>query len=446
MSYRPQSPLAAAAQNLMGAFARLPGPADRALAQAKMDGLYASADASRSTAALNQQKVRDAQAAASAPSELAKIAQGILTPAEQPRPDPEFTGPLPQRTREQAVEQAWPAIMQQAAAINPNNIGTVARGFLATVPGLQDTSVIDRAMLSAGDNYASTIGGTREKQAADAKQEQWKVLNTPHSVSAGGDLASAAQGVIARGRDTESTVKGRILNGMSPEEQKAAMLKKGIRIQSADGNVIEVGGTGELAKPTVGALEKTQFGLQDFNDTLSMLDEIAAKDPTIFGTTGNARRLWQGITEQGKNVAMLTGDPAKVDEHVAKLGNALKSFGINPTLVNGELDPNLFNVETVARLAAYQAASALASQEGRSVSDKDVKQFQAIIGDPAAWTSSQAQFRAGLSRLKDIVTQRMSRGQQRLGPQGSAASVPPNVNPAAAKPRIKIDADGNVVQ
>lgn len=453
--FQPQSPLAAAASNLLGVVGSLPTPQERAMQAARAQGALAQADAARSTAALNHQKTLAAQAALAAPGELAGIARNILTPMEQARPEPEFTGPMPMRSREQAVEANWPAILQASAAINPNNIGTVARGFLATVPGLTDTSIIDRGMLAAGDNYGSTIGGTREKLVADAQQEQWKTLNTPHNISPGGVLASVAKPFIAGASPTESQVKAKILQGMTPDEQKATMLKKGIRIQNADGSIIEVGGTGDLQKSTTGNLEKNQFALQDFQDTLATLRDIGSADPTIFGTTGNMRRLWQGISEQGKNLAHLVGDPDTVNQRVAAMQRGLQAMGINANLLGTELDPNLFNIETMASLAAYQAAGALANQEGRSVSDKDVKHFRQIIGDPAAWTSSQAAFLAGLQRLDQTVNQRMTRGQQRLAPQGSAAAVQPGAPyappaaapaPAAAPKRIKIDAGGNVIR
>lgn len=440
--FRAQSPLAAAAQNLIGAFASMPGPYERALKAAQAQRLGTQAESDRAAAELNRAKAAREAALLGAPEGLAGVARGILTPTEQARPDPEAVGPMPQRTREQAVEAAWPDVMRHAAVINPNNPGAVARSFLATVPGLKDTSVIDRAMLGAGDTYASTMGGFREGQDT----ERWKVLNTPHNVNAGADLTSVARGIIARGRDTESTAKAKIINNL-PEDQKAAVLagKGGIVIRP-DGTV-EIG-AGGLAKPTIAALEKNQLALQDFQDTLATLRDIGSADPTIFGTTGNFRRLWQGVTEQGKNLAHLVGDPETVNQRVGALQRGLQGLGLNPSLLGGELDPNLFNVETMANLAAYQAASALANQEGRSVSDKDVKQFRQIIGDPASWFSSQGAFLAGLTRLDQTVAQRMKRGQQRLAPQGSAAAVGPGsaapAPAAAAAPNvIRYDAQGN---
>jgi hypothetical protein len=76
---------------------------------------------------------------------------------------------------------------------------------------------------------------------------------------------------------------------------------------------------------------------------------------------------------------------------------------INSELFSGIFDPNLPALQTLSDLLVYSAASALAGQESRSVSDFDVKKVQGMVGDPRSFLMSQQKFLAKLETLGDIV-------------------------------------------
>ena len=83
----------------------------------------------------------------------------------------------------------------------------------------------------------------------------------------------------------------------------------------------------------------------------------------------------------------------------------------------------------MATLAAYQAAAALARQEGKGLSDKDFKLFRGIVGDPKAWLSTQEAFLAGTRRLRNVAKRmmvnrlRILRGDG-LAPTGDSQQAP----------------------
>ena len=103
-----QTPIASALGNLMGAFAALPSPEERALKAAQVEQ-------AQSTAALNRQKIMDAQREAADTAafggKLAGAFRKAFTPVEDTRPSPEFVGPIPEvppdiRARNAAIDLA----------------------------------------------------------------------------------------------------------------------------------------------------------------------------------------------------------------------------------------------------------------------------------------------------------------------------------------------------
>jgi hypothetical protein len=82
-------------------------------------------------------------------------------------------------------------------------------------------------------------------------------------------------------------------------------------------------------------------------------------------------------------------------------------------------------VEKMATLAAYAAASALANQEGRGLSDKDFENFRRVLGNPTEWTSTQDKFLAGLDMLQRQVDYRIGATRRRLGQPEQAPDAAP---------------------
>lgn len=538
--YQGQTPLGAAISNLAQAYFSGPSPLERDQMQAELEYYKARADEARAAAALDQQKF-------GAPSSIAAAFQQAL-------------GAVPEGgSREALVVNALPQLAEAVAATDLSELGNVILALTANAPGV-GTQAIDRAGLGAGQDYAKTIGGVREGLANDRTLEGMRqrgamerLLATPVTTQAGartdfapGDPRAAAGPIY--GPATESTatgaliqrlaagdanlspealavagamekavnpanprtydqVRGGILAGMSPEDQRVALLG-----QSAFGpNQTQVEG-GLLAEnfanladldqyqrqvlganPTASSLPTprnyitpdgrqgiTHDGLTDaatgerlpqgsqvstaqvqtaspsdlttavqtdlqrqvaasenFTDLLDTVVGIAESDPTLFGTAGNIRRVVQSVAGQARGMASLLG--GDLDAELAAARGRLAGTNIDPAY----FDPNLTDLDKLASLLAYEAAAVVAGQEGRGLSDRDFREFRAVIGDPTSWFSTQQSFISGLQRLRDLVAQRTARAQTRLG--GAAPQAP--AAPAGGAPtRIRVDINGNIIQ
>lgn len=186
-----------------------------------------------------------------------------------------------------------------------------------------------------------------------------------------------------------------------------------------DGTVqMTQGGAGvEMPTAVVGDNLKATQAIEGFMRTSKELRSIAAQDPTLFGTVGNARRLFQSVAGQadvalqvlGKSQPGVAKDAESVFETVV---TDLSMAGVQDPSI---YDPNLTDIDKMAILAAYQAAAAIAGQEGRGLSNEDFTRFRQIIGDPTAWGSTQQSFLAGLNRLERLSLLELNARRSQLG-------------------------------
>ncbi len=197
-----------------------------------------------------------------------------------------------------------------------------------------------------------------------------------------------------------------------------------------DGSVqMTQGGAGQtVPSSVVGDNLAAQDAIQTYLRTSKELRTVAASDPTLFGTVGNVRRLFQATASQADLALQMFGKSnpgaAKDADTVFETVLAdLASAGVtDPTIY----DPNLTDIDKMAILAAYQAAGAIAGQEGRGLSNEDFQKFRTIVGDPTAWGSNQQSFLAGLNRLDGMAVGELNARRQRLG----QPPIDPNGAPA----------------
>ncbi len=196
-----------------------------------------------------------------------------------------------------------------------------------------------------------------------------------------------------------------------------------------------------LTDSQAGNLELEAVNFADFQALMNDARTIASGDPTIFGATGNVRRLAQAATQQMANIGLLAGgSETNLDSAYADAYASMANSGVDMSLF-GAYDPNLNDITKLSTLLTYGAASVLAGQEGRSVSDRDVKQFQRVVGDPTSWLGSQRSFLAGLDMMERILAGRIqNRAPLRQG--GSAPTVPSNVGQPVAPPAAGTVEDG----
>jgi hypothetical protein len=131
----------------------------------------------------------------------------------------------------------------------------------------------------------------------------------------------------------------------------------------------------------------------------------------------------------------------QADQAVNDVQIKAQQYNINPALLPGIYDPSLDALQTASDLLVFQAAAALAEQQGRGMSDADVKYFRNIVGNPRSLFSHQDKYLAKLSVIENIVGGRETVTDTTLGGNvtGAASGQPP---PAV---QIKSDDDYNAL-
>lgn len=401
----------------------------------------------RATADFAAEKANDIRSKRQAAGSVEDIFNKVFNPApiteqvEGPSPQPSFVGPqpsvtntLPPAAAEDLLRQNLPSLAGALAKSGQTSqIGNLFRAITANAPGVTDTQVIDRAQLGAGDSFGSTIGGSREKNAADFARNKFTVENRPVNVSAGGSLFTPQGAELGRGRDTKSTAEAAAIQTLPIPDQIARLQKKGI-VVSPDGTV-SIGGSGNLSKPTRTGLEQQEIALTDFEGSLGRAREVAGSDSTLFGATGLARGAVQGVQEQASALNQAFGEGG-IGGAVAIASQELEAAGLEPDAV---FDPSLTDIDQLPNLLAYQAASAIAAQTGRGLSDKDFAIFKKIVGDPKALLSSQNDFLRRIDNLEAEVQRRLGTTRDRLSGQSEAPIVP-------AATELTIDINGKVIE
>lgn len=205
-------------------------------------------------------------------------------------------------------------------------------------------------------------------------------------------------------------------------------------IANAQGAAADVG----LTNKVKGDLQGQAISYNRFDKLLAMTQDVAQRDPTNFGVVGFVKGVLQDAGQLGQNVSQGLGYNG-INEAVAGARQRAAAGGVSPQLIMGVFDPNLGQLHTVADLLVFSAAEALAGQQGRSVSDRDVQMFKGIAGDPRDWLMSQEKYTAKLGIMKQVVDAYRSvndaglRGGQQP-PAPSAAGGTPTPNPPAASP------------
>lgn len=189
----------------------------------------------------------------------------------------------------------------------------------------------------------------------------------------------------------------------------------------------------EALRPNVrGELQQAQVAQDDFINVLNRAESIATRDPTLFGVVGQLRRAGQAASETMGNVAQIFG--AKDVEGVRSQALAgMKNAGVNEGILQrfGLFDPNIPELQAVSSLLVYKAASALAGQSGRAVTDKDIDHVIKMVGDPVSWTSSQQDFLAKAKILRGMISDSRGLTNKYLGTNNP---LPPAATPQPASP------------
>jgi len=162
--------------------------------------------------------------------------------------------------------------------------------------------------------------------------------------------------------------------------------------------------------------------------------EIVEADPTTVGPVGNARRIGQNVIDTLDNVSLIFGDTQKFNVAISQAQADLVNRGINQALIPGLFDPRASDLVKMNSLLVYKGAAALAGQSGRDLSDKDVREFLKITGDPSSWLEGPNAYKSGVNFMRNIARGNLDRDNRILKENSiqSAPQIP--TNPAAPAP------------
>lgn len=424
------APIAQSFANIAKAFTSGPSPLEQQLYAAKI-GQANAATTKDQMATRAPQTIADAIAKAYGPLR------------ESARPAPTDVGPMPQMTRGQQVQSAIPELSQGVAQAGKiGDLGSTLRAIIANQGGAGDQVLTD-AMLGAGANYQDTPVGSREKPiVVGAGGTAFGVPNDPRF---GGAPA-------LHGTPTMSTVQGGLLGdnfgnlgALNSYQRKAIGAEPSGGIQVSPDGTITIGGP--LTKSTVNDLQKDTRALTRFKGMLDSTTNLVSASPdTNFGIPGRIKGAVQdtGTILDGISKSLGYSDAATARSKLAQ--EALKS-GVSADIAMGLFDPKLPALKQSYGLLVYSAASALAGQSGRSVSDKDIKQVEKIVGNPEDFWMNKQKSLSMLASLGDFYNV-LSQSDQAFT-QGKTADVgtPSSVSaqPGGDIPQISSDEEYNAL-
>lgn len=350
--------------------------------------------------------------------------------------------------------------------------GYVKSNTLRSGAPLQGDAVA-RSSLAAGDAYSSTGLAFQQNQANELEKQrlaeatrvklaenELRPVVTPDGIRYARQSAAVGAAYPASVDQTRAVEINRVLPTV-PEERRVDFAlgnqpQKVPRTYTANGqSFITYDGvnnaqTGQPLPPggaivnpqgsatDVGMRPNVQAGLENaeiqrgrFRSLLQQTRAIAERDPTLFGLPGQIRRVGQEGLQLASGLAQVFGANS-VQEATTSAARAAQNAGVSPQLVSQLFDPNLPALNAASNLLVYQAAAALAGQEGRGVTDRDITRFMNIAGDPASLFESQQSYLTRLATMEAILEGQVRSDSDVMGRRG----VPTPGAPVSAAPPL----------
>lgn len=355
-----------------------------------------------------------------------------------------------------------------AGGIDPSKLAEGERYLSANTYGATDPRT-SNAFVGAGGAYGSSPAGFSQTLAENQRQFNMKpqTIGTP----TGPVIVPLEQAYNQPAVEDIGKVKGDFarrainsptgINNLSPNEQRfvgAAPANQTPRMYMspdsqrfvtydgvtdartgqplpAGGSMFNVQGDPNSVglRPQVqGDLQKADIENQKFRNLLDYTRSVAKQSPSNFGIAGMVKGTAQDVTQMAQNLAEGLGYTGLQQAVEAAKAKAIAS-GVDPQSLPGlfNFDPHLPALHTASDLLVYQAASALAGQSGRSVSDRDVKMFSSIVGDPREWFGNQQKYLSKLDTIDQILSlnQGVIDNNLRRGTPSPAAPAAPGASP-----------------
>lgn len=351
-----------------------------------------------------------------------------------------------------AAAMARQAALPQAALVN-GQPGFVPQGG-AFDPGIAPIMTQSEVQGFNLANLFPTLTPEQQLTAVDAApsldQVRAGVATDALANGAGlGALPGPEQAFI--GADA-GTAGGTVKNYIGPDGSRHLVTDESARLmQDVQGNPIPAGGQIVSTALQGGAAD---IGLTNAAQTDAQSDVVAAtkfnaivdmalpltENGTLFGPVGWIRSKGQELLQSVQALVDVVDPGATVVN--AETGEAA---GTLAQFIPEMFDPQLSEVETLWGALLYQGASALAGQQGRSVSDADVRFMRTILGNPMGLFSSAASMRAKLEQARAVVNalSNVSRDVLENGVNTTPATVAPPPAPVAT-PTVAPPTTGNI--
>jgi hypothetical protein len=356
---------------------------------------------------------------------------------------------------------------------SPQDLANLERYGVANAFGPMDPRTVN-AQTGAGDAYSSTGPGftadqaRRERQSAATVFESARQFNLkPQSALVDGKPAfvptadafntgvapilsnTEQQGTMAGNNwsnlDALSPAKSRYLgtdaashsptphNYISPDgtvsmtydgvtdARTGAHLAPGGHIGTIQGSTSDTGLTTAMQTQ----VQSQDFSNKQFEPLLNYVENLVKQNAANVGATAIAKGLTQDVGQLAGNIAQGMGYTG-LQEAVDATKQSAVEHGVNPSVLSGlfNFDPNLPKLQTAYDLLVYSAASALAGQQGRGISDKDVEIIQSVVGKPDEIFGSQQKSLAKLQALREMLGLRQGVVDEALGRPGAPAAAP----------------------
>jgi hypothetical protein len=433
--YVPDSPIGAALKNLSGVITKGPNEAQNVL---------------RAEAALKLKQERENTGA------LGDVFRQYGTPAFDP---------------------ASATDMAIRAGVSPANLGGYDRYNAATRYGAADPRT-DNAAVGAGEAFGSTAGGFREGEANQTQRTQMGIneqryqfdnkpttigtdrgpviarqtdaygqpavedlgkvkgdaarrqLNAPGGLAAADDTTQQFIGAAEKNGTPHNYVfqgKNLITNDGITDARTGQPLPAGGYLANAQGDATGVG----LSSSVTSDLQKQDIQHQQFKNLVGFTRNLLG-DPNNVGVLGYVKGGLQDANVLAGNLAQGLGYKGLQDA-VGDMRQKAAASGIDPALLSGAFDPKLPALHTAYDLLVFSAASTLAGQSGRGVSDKDVKLIKGIVGDPNSLFANPQNLGSKLDTLESIADMNQGVVDQRLHGNSSPAV---QAAPGGATPQV----------
>lgn len=299
------------------------------------------------------------------------------------------------------------------------SFGSTAQGFREGEAGTnaranatlrENQRQFDLKPIVVGSDTGPVYTATRDAIGQPAVEDLGKVkgnvarvaVNSPGGLAAADDATQRFIGVEGKGQQTPRNYVANganfITNDGLTDASTGQPLPKGGYIANAQGPAKEVG----LNNSVTTGLQNADIANQKFKALSAYTRNLAQADANNFGVTGMVKGAVQDVNAVAGNIASGLGYTGIQDAAAAARDSAVRS-GVDPKLLSGVFDPKLPALHTAADLMVYSAAEALAGQSGRGVSDKDVKMFKTIVGDPTEWAGNQQKYLSKLDTIDQIL-------------------------------------------